>query len=216
MNIFKKLLKNVLVKCGNIYILHDDNELISLFKKYNDDCAFDELVNRYVDKIYSLSFRITKNKELTEDVVQEIIVTLSQKLDTFRGDSSFSTWLYRISTNAALMKLRSEKKYLHDLNLDDNNSFNENHNYSYVPKDSTNRPDDSYLRKEATEVFENALSQLPESYRIVVHLKDIEGFSYFEISEILQISVQAVKSRLHRARLMLRDSLAEYFSEWSN
>ncbi|MGI9534044.1 MAG: RNA polymerase sigma factor [Thermodesulfobacteriota bacterium] len=216
MNFFKKILKAVLVKCGNIYFFHKDMELINLFTKEEDECAFDEIINRYIDKIYSLVFRITKNKEMTEDVVQEIIVTLSQKLETFRGDSSFSTWLYRISTNAALMKLRSEKKYVNNQVIEDNNIFDENKIGTYVPKDSSKRPDTFYMRKEAGEVFDNALNNLPESYRIIIHLKDIEGFSYIEIADILEISVQAVKSRIHRARLLLRESLSEYFTEWSN
>ena len=215
MNFFKKFLKIVLVKCGNIYYLHKDNELIDLFIKEEDECAFDEIINRYIDKIYSLVFRITKNKELTEDVVQEIIVTLSQKLETFRGESSFSTWLYRISTNAALMKLRSEKKYVNDQVIEENNVFEENRIGSYVPKDTSKSPDTYYMRKEAGEVFEKALNDLPESYRIIIHLKDIEGFSYNEIADILEISVQAVKSRIHRARLLLRESLSDYFTEWS-
>ena len=216
MNFFKKILKIVLVKCGNIYYLHKDKELIDLYSAEKDECAFDEIINRYIDKIYSLVYRITKNKEMTEDVVQEIIVTLSQKIETFRGESSFSTWLYRISTNAALMKLRAEKKYLNDQVIEESNIFDENKIGTYVPKDSSQRPDTFYMRKEAGEVFENALNELPESYRIIIHLKDIEGFSYSEIAEILEISVQAVKSRIHRARLLLRESLSEYFTEWSN
>lgn len=216
MNYFKKILKTLLVKCGNIYILHNDKELIDIFINDKDECAFDEIVNRYIDKIYSLVFRITNNRETTEDVVQEIIVTLSQKLETFRGESSFSTWLYRISTNAALMNLRSEKKFATDQVIDENNIYEECRIGSYVPKDSSKRPDTFYMRKEAGEVFENALNNLPESYRIIIHLKDIEGFSYNEIADILEISVQAVKSRIHRARLLLRESLSEYFTEWSN
>jgi len=215
MNFFKKILKIMLVKCGSIYYFHNDKELIDLFINEGDECGFDEIVNRYIDKIYSLVFRITKNKEMTEDVVQEIIVTLSQKLDTFRGESSFSTWLYRISTNAALMKLRSEKKYINDQVIEDNISFDDDNFGTYVPKDTSKSPDTFYMRKEAGEVFDNALNNLPESYRIIIHLKDIEGFSYSEIADILEISVQAVKSRIHRARLLLRESLSDYFTEWS-
>jgi len=216
MNFFKKIAKSVLAKCGKIYFLHDDNDLIQLFINERDECAFDEIVNRYIDKIYSLVFRITKKKEMTEDVVQEIIVTLSQKLESFRGDSSFSTWLYRISTNAALMSLRSEKKYVSNQVIDENSTFDDFKIGSYVPKDSSKSPDTFYMRKEAVEVFDKALNNLPESYRIIIHLKDIEEFSYNEIADILDISVQAVKSRIHRARLMLRESLSDYFTEWSN
>lgn len=217
MNIFKKLLQSVLVNCSNLYTFHSDKRLINLFLKNNDECAFDELVNRYIDRIYALCYRITKNKEMTEDVVQEIFVTLSQKLGTFRAESSFSTWLYKISTNAALMKLRKEKRHINEEILEDINFVNNNtNNYSYIAKDSSKRPDKFLLRKEAEEVFNSSLNKLPETYRIIIHLKDIEGFSYNQIANILDISTQAVKSRIHRARLVLREELSEYFNEWSN
>lgn len=215
MNIFKKLLKSVLVRCGNLYSYQSDKKLIDLYINKNDECAFDELVNRYIDRIYALCFRITKNKEITEDVVQEIFVTLSLKLDTFRAESSFSTWLYRISTNAALMKLRKEKKHnIEGLSEDINFSEDGVKSFKYVAKDSSKRPDTYLLKKEAEEVFNQQLNNLPETYRIVIHLKDIDGFSYNQIADILDISTQAVKSRIHRARLVLRDNLSDYFNEW--
>ena len=164
MNIFKKLLKSVLVRCGNLYSYQSDKKLIDLFINKKDECAFDELVNRYIDRIYALCFRITKNKEITEDVVQEIFVTLSLKLDTFRAESSFSTWLYRISTNAALMKLRKEKKHnIEELAEDINFSEDAVKSFKYIAKDSSKRPDTYLLKKEAEEVFNQHLNNLPEA-----------------------------------------------------
>lgn len=216
MNIFKKLLQSVLIKCGNLYTFHSDNKLIELYLKKDDDCAFDELVNRYIDRIYALCFRITKNKVLTEDVVQEIFITLSQKLGSFRAESSFSTWLYKISTNASLMKLRKEKRHMNEEMVEDTRFIDNNgKNYSYVASDTSKSPDKFLMRKEAGEIFNDALNELPETYRIIIHLKDIEGLSYNQISDILEISVQAVKSRIHRARLILRKNLSDYFNEWS-
>lgn len=216
MNFFKQVLKTLLVKCSSIYILHSDKELIDLYIKSSDECAFEEIFNRYIDKIYSLAFRITRNNHLTEDIVQEIFIILSQKLDTFRGDSSFSTWLYRISTNAALMRLRSEKKHIAQVSVDDNLPYDESGSIRprFIAKDWANVPDVFFFKKEAIEVLEKTLNELPETYKLVIHLKDVEGFSYIEIADILEISVQAVKSRIHRARLMLRDELSNYFSEW--
>ena len=114
------------------------------------------------------------------------------------------------------MKLRKEKKHINEEIADDIN-FNENNlrKYSYIAKDSSKRPDTFILKKEAEEVFNNALDKLPEPYRIVIHLKDIDGLSYGQIAEILDISTQAVKSRIHRARLVLRGDLSDYFTEWS-
>jgi len=216
MNIFKKLLQSVLIRCGNLYNFQNDEKLINLYIQEKDECAFDELVNRYIDRIYSLCFRITKNKEITEDVVQEIFITLSQKLHTFRAESTFSTWLYRISTNAALMKLRKEKRHNNEVISDDvNYSENNNNNFTYIAKDSSKRPDVFLLRKESENEFNNALNKLPETYRLVIHLKDIDGFSYSQIANILEITTQAVKSRIHRARLELRNELSDYFHEWS-
>lgn len=217
MNIFKKLLQSVLVRCGNLYSFHSDKKLINIYLESNDECAFDELVNRYIDRIYALCFRITKNKEITEDVVQEIFVTLSQKLHTFRAESSFSTWLYRISTNAALMKIRKEKRHnSEEISEDIYYDNSDTKKYVYIAKDSSKRPDDYILKKEAEQAFNTALNELPETYRLVIHLKDIDGFSYNQIANILDISTQAVKSRIHRARLVLRENLSEYFEEWSN
>ena len=215
MNIFKKLLQSVLVRCGNLYNFQSDEKLIKIYIDEIDECAYDELVNRYIDRIYALCFRITKNKEITEDVVQEIFITLSQKLHTFRAESSFSTWLYRISTNAALMKLRKEKRHNIETIAEDVNYNEDNNKFSYIVEDSSKRPDDYYLSKEAEQEFNNALNKLPETYRLVIHLRDIDGFSYNEIANILETTTQAVKSRIHRARLILRKELSVYFNEWS-
>ena len=216
MNIFKKLLQSVLIRCGNLYNFQSDEKLINLYIKENDECAFDELVNRYIDRIYALCFRITKNKEITEEVVQEIFITLSQKLHTFRAESSFSTWLYRISTNTALMKLRKEKRHNNEtISEDVNHSESSNNKFMYVVKDSSKRPDKFFMSKEAVQEFNNALNKLPETYRLVIHLKDIDGFSYSEIANILETTTQAVKSRIHRGRLKLREELSGYFNEWS-
>ena len=215
MNIFKKLLQSVLVRCGNLYNFQSDEKLIKIYIDEIDECAYDELVNRYIDRIYALCFRITKNKEITEDVVQEIFITLSQKLHTFRAESSFSTWLYRISTNAALMKLRKEKRHNIETIAEDVNYNEDNNKFSYIVEDSSKRPDDYYLSKEAEQEFNDALNKLPETYRLVIHLRDIDGFSYNEIANILETTTQAVKSRIHRARLILRKELSVYFNEWS-
>ena len=172
-------------------------------------------MNRYIDRIYALCFRITKNKEITEEVVQEIFITLSQKLHTFRGESSFSTWLYRITTNASFMKIRKEKRHNNEEISDDVNYSESNTKFAYVIKDSSKRPDKFVLNKEAEKEFNNALNKLPETYRLVIHLKDIDGLSYSEIANILDTTTHAVKSRIHRARLMLRKELSEYFNEWS-
>lgn len=193
-----------------------DNELIDKFVNNNDDKAFELIVGRYMEKIYNLAYRITRDHYKSEDVLQEVYITLIKKLHTFRGESKFSSWLYRITANASYMLLRAEKKYEHDLSLED-----------YVPYDSkgtlmgrihhkdwSSRPDIVIYIKEALEILEKAIDELPEAYRVVFYLRDIEGLSNEEVSQVLEISVPAAKSRIHRARLYIRDKVSDYFYEW--
>lgn len=147
---------------------------------------------------------------------QEVFLTLSKKLGTFRGDSKFSSWLYRVTANASYMYLRSQKKHINDISLDNYTPYDEKGTLMgrIMYKDWSSRPDIINFNKEAVEIIEKAIDELPESYRTVFHLRDIEGFSNDETSEILEISVPAVKSRLNRARLFLRDRLSDHFHEW--
>ena len=194
-----------------------DEKLVELFISSNDENAFEEIVNRYCDKIYRLAFRITRDHHSAEEVLQEVFLTLINKIHTFRGESKFSSWLYRVTANASYMHLRAEKKYENDVSLEDYVPYDENGTLMgrIKIKDWSDRPDKVLLSKEAMEIIERAINELPEPYRVVFHLRDIEGFSNEEVSEILGLSVPALKSRLHRARLFLRDKLSDYFYEWS-
>jgi len=193
-----------------------DGELVDLFSRENNQGAFEEIFNRYVDKIYGISLRITRNPSSAEEVLQEVFLTLITKADTFRREAKFSSWLYRVTVNTSFMHLRAEKKYASTLSLE-----------NYVPydqkgtlmgrikaKDWSSRPDFLVFSKEGLELIEKAINELPESYRVVFYLRDVEGLSNEEISNILDLTVPAVKSRLHRARLFLRDKLSDYFDEW--
>jgi RNA polymerase sigma-70 factor, ECF subfamily len=191
----------------------EDEKLVELFITEKKESAFEEIVDRYCEKIYRLAIRITRNSSEAEEVLQEVLVTLVQKLDTFRGESKFSSWLYRVTANASFMHLRAEKKHESDVSLEDYVPYDEHGTLMgrVKVKDWSNRPDKALLSKEAMETIEKAVNELPESYRVVFHLGDIEGLSNEETAEILGLSVPAVKSRLHRARLFLRDKLSDYF-----
>ncbi len=195
-----------------------DEKLIELFITKNDQSAFEEVVNRYGNKIYGLAFRITHNHHSAEEIIQEVFLTLIKKIGTFRGESKFSSWLYRVTVNTSYMHLRAEKRHGHesDVSLEDYVPYDENGSLAgrVKAKDWSNRPDEALLSKEAIEIIEKAVNELPESYRVIFHLSDIEGLSNEETAEILGLSVPAVKSRLHRARLFLRDKLSDYFYEW--
>jgi RNA polymerase sigma-70 factor, ECF subfamily len=193
-----------------------DEKLVELFITKNDKSAFEEVVNRYCEKIYRLALRITRNSSDAEEVLQGVLLTLIKKIETFRGESKFSSWLYRVTANASYMHLRAEKKHERDVSLEDYIPYDEHGTLMgrVKVKDWSNRPDKALFSKEAMEIIEKAVNKLPEPYRVVFHLSDIEGLSNEETAEILGLSVPAVKSRLHRARLFLRDKLSDYFYEW--
>jgi RNA polymerase sigma-70 factor (ECF subfamily) len=193
-----------------------DGELVDLFSRENNQGAFEEIFNRYVDKIYGISLRITRNPTSAEEVLQEVFLTLITKADTFRGEAKFSSWLYRVTVNTSFMHLRAEKKYESTLSLESYDPYDEKGTLMgrIKAKDWSSRPDFLIFSKEALELIEKAINELPETYRVVFHLRDVEGLSNEEISNILDLTIPALKSRLHRARLFLRDKLSDYFDEW--
>ncbi len=213
---FKKLI-NVIVTKDNEYISDkSDEELVNLYTKTGNESAFNEIVSRYANKIYGFALRITRNSSDAEEVFQEVFLTLTKKLDTFRGESKFSSWLYRITVNATYMYLRSQKKHESNISLENYYPYDEKGTLMgrVMEKDWSSRPDIIIFSNEALKIIDKSINELPESYRTVFHLRDVEGLSNEEVADILEISIPAVKSRLHRARLFLRDRLSDYFHEW--
>jgi RNA polymerase sigma-70 factor (ECF subfamily) len=191
-----------------------DEELVRMFVEERDEGAFNEIANRYGEKVFRLALRITHITHIADEVLQEVFLTLVEKLDSFREESTFSTWLYRVATNASLIQIRNTKKHGKSMSLDDYVPYNEKGMLSEILlKDWSYSPDEIFAGKEGMEVIERAINELPEKYRIVFHLRDIEGLSNEEVGDILGLSISAVKSRIHRARLFLRDSLSDYFYE---
>jgi len=214
---FLKKLINIIVTKDNEYISDkSDEELVNLYTEIGDENAFDEIVRRYANKIYGFALRITRNSSDAEEVFQEVFLTLTKKLDTFRGESKFSSWLYRITVNASYMYLRSQKKHESNISLENYYPYDEKGTLMgrVMAKDWSSRPDIIIFSNEALKIIDKSINELPESYRTVFHLRDVEGLLNEEVAEILEISIPAVKSRLHRARLFLRDRLSDYFHEW--
>ncbi|GJM15289.1 MAG: RNA polymerase sigma factor [Thermodesulfobacteriota bacterium] len=214
---FIKKLINVIVSNDNEQTTGiSDDELVRRFTQLGDESSFEEIVNRYSDRIYGFALRITRNTSDAEEVFQEVFLTLTKKLHTFRGDSKFSSWLYRVTVNTSYMYLRSQKKHENNISLENYAPYDEKGTLMgrIMYKDWSSRPDIIIFNKEAVVIIEKAINELPESYRTVFHLRDIEGLSNEEVGNILEISIPAVKSRLHRARLFLRDKLSDYFYEW--
>lgn len=170
--------------------------------------AFEELIKRYEKNIYRLAFRITGHRENAEEVMQDIFVCIFKNLKSFRGDSSFKTWLYRVATNSALMNLRVNKKFAETTSNDTVDSDSTVYSVSAWP----DTPEALYEREELSEFIQSCVDSLEEKYRTVFILRDVEGFSTQETADILNISLPAVKSRILRARLKLRELLAGYFS----
>ena len=196
-----------------IYKGLSDEALVRSFVETQDREAFNELVNRYADKIYRLALRITHNPSDAEDVLQEVFITLVEKLDRFHGESKFSTWLYRVAANASFIHLRAETKYKNNVSLEDYAPYDEDGVLRGIEaKDWSGRPDEMLLSKEVMEIIESAVSELPEAYRIVFHLRDVEGLANSEVAKILGLTLPNVKSRILRARLFLRDRLSDHFS----
>jgi RNA polymerase sigma-70 factor (ECF subfamily) len=189
-----------------------DQALIEKIKG-GDYQAFEALVNRYEGKVYRLAMRMLRNQQDAEDALQESFLQVYRGLNSFEGRSNFSTWLYRLATNVCLMKIRHrETEPQGMLPLED---FLPRHEEGEQPvlQEWPQKPEEVLLTKESREKMMEALERLPAEYRAVFVLRDIEGFSNAEAGEALGISVAAVKSRLHRARLALRGMLAEYFEK---
>jgi RNA polymerase sigma-70 factor (ECF subfamily) len=172
--------------------------------------AFEELVKRYEGKIYGHTLRLLGNKEDAEDVLQETFLNAFRGLEGFRGDSTFSTWIYRIATNNALMRLRKAARGEQELNeeLPPPESMKKQALASHILD-----PTDTLLEKEIVVELHKVIERLPEKYRSIFLLRDVEEFSTEKTAEILGLSEAAVKSRLHRARLFLRQGLIKRFED---
>jgi RNA polymerase sigma-70 factor (ECF subfamily) len=187
----------------------DESQLIRKAKQGNHQ-ALSELVNTYSERVYNLALRILRNKEDAEDVLQETFLTVLEKLAGFDERSGFFTWLYRIATNASLMKLR-RKKMVYTTYLDNPDFESTLENKMLI--DWSQDPSLTVYQGEVKNRLDQAINELSEMYRMVFVLRDIEDLSIKETSKILDISEENVKIRLRRARLFLRNKLSEYFSE---
>jgi RNA polymerase sigma-70 factor, ECF subfamily len=192
--------------------IRTDLELIESLKK-GDELSFNELLTRYSEKVHNLAMRITRNEEDAEEILQDVFVTVHKKIDKFEGKSAFSSWLYRVTANTAFMKLR-KRRQAPAVSLEE---FGASVRDSWVSKKSEDC-DVDYIssRHELRAALEDAVEHLPEEYRTIFVLRDVDGLSSQEVGQILDISIPAVKSRLHRSRLMLRKRLQKYYEEYSS
>ena len=186
----------------------DESSLVAQAKA-GDQAAFSELVTQYERKIYRLAKNITRNDEDAEDVLQDAFLKAYTHLDNFKGDSKFYTWIVRIAVNEALMRLR-KRKTDRNVPLDEPVELGEETVAREIAVWEDN-PEQRYSKEEWRAILDSAVDDLKPDFRTVFVLRDIEELSTEETAETLGISVPAVKSRLLRARLALRETLTRQF-----
>lgn len=186
----------------------DNESVLVAAARAGDISAFESLVTRYERKIFRLAQHITQNTEDAQDVAQEAFLKAFEHLAEFQGNSRFYTWLVRIAVNQALMKLR--KRHNKDVSLDEEVKTED----SVMPREIEDwgpSPEERYTQRELAEILARVIGELDPPFRTVFQLRDIDELSTEETAEVLGISVPAVKSRLLRSRLKLRDKLNRYF-----
>ena len=191
------------------YRTRPDDELVRLAQG-GENRAFDELVRRYQDKVYRLSYKILRHEDDAAEALQDAFLSAYRGLNNFKAESTFSTWLYRVATNASLMKYRKRRD--NHISLDQSQSQNDEAEPMQLP-DWSALPLDELLTAETREVMAESIERLPDELRKVFVLRDIEGLSNAGVGDLLGLSVAAVKSRLHRARIALRERLNRYFAD---
>jgi RNA polymerase sigma-70 factor (ECF subfamily) len=194
-------------------VVKEDEPILVAAAKSGDISAFETLVGRYERKIFRLTQNITQNREDAEDAMQEAFLKAFEHLGEFQGNSRFYTWLVRIAVNQALMKLRKRRPNV--VSLDEEVDTGED----LLPREVEDwgpSPEERYEQTELSGILNTVIGELDPSFRVVFQLRDIEELSTEETAEALSLSVPAVKSRLLRARLKLRQKLNQFFRRGTN
>jgi len=187
-----------------------DHDLLDALRR-REPLAAERLVGRYGDRAYRLASRITGNGEDAQEVVQDALWTVIRKIDMFRGESAFGSWLYRIVANAAYQKLRGRQGHRNEVSLDEVlPQFDERGCHAAPVADWSEAASDPALQTELRTTLSAAIDGLPAAYRAVLVLRDIEGRSNAEIAAALGLTIAVVKTRAHRARLFLRKRLDHF------
>ncbi len=187
-----------------------DRTLVERIQR-GDKAACAECIERHSPGVYRVALRLTGNEVEAEDVVQETFISAFKAIDRFEGRSGLATWLYRIAHNAALMRLRRAQP--DQVSVDDEELFGEGLTVPTQMHDWCCLPERDFDSSETRAELERAIRDLPEKLRAVFVMRELEGLSTEETAEALEISIDVVKVRLHRARLQLRERLSAYFAE---
>ena len=179
--------------------------------RQGDAAALEALMSRYAARVFRLAHGITHSEADAEEVVQDVFVTVFRKIDSFEGRSSLGTWVYRVAANAALVKRRGKRAQV-EVSLEDwlptfKEDGHREGDRAMLLADWSNTPEEEFLTRETQALVRGAIGSLPEAYQVVLLLRDMEGCSSEEIAEVLGETIASVKSRLHRARMALRERL---------
>lgn len=180
---------------------YPEKELV-IRSRNGDIEAFEKLIQSYEKRIFNIAYRMTGDREDAYDIAQEVCIKIFKSIDKFRGDSSFSTWVYRITSNVCIDEMRKRKANVIPLTVSVSDG-----EYEIPVVDRDKLPDEAYESRELSEAIRLCILQLEPEYRIMIVLRDIHGYTYEEISKMLNINMGTVKSRLNRARNLLKDKL---------
>ncbi len=190
-----------------------DDRLVERLRA-RDHSAVSDLAERYSARIRQLALRYVRNPEDAEEVLQDVLLKVYQKIEAFRGDSALSSWIYRITFNTAMSRVRSTRAHAAEVAAGPGmTQAPDPETAGRTPReiaDWSPLADDEIMRAQLRERLVKALSELPEIYRLPVLLRDVRGLSTEEASAVLRVKDQTLKSRLHRGRLILRDQLSEF------
>jgi RNA polymerase sigma-70 factor (ECF subfamily) len=192
-----------------------DAALVEALRR-EDPQAAEMLVDTYGNRVYRLAIRITGQPADAEEVVQDALWTAARKIHLFKGESAFGSWLYRVTANTAYQKLRTRKARRHEIAWEDVLPTLDGEGHFEPMEDWSARVDEGALQGELRDVLHGAIEALPPDYKTAFVMHDVEGMPNPEIAETLGISLPAVKSRVHRSRLFLRQRLSSYVGAGSS
>ena len=190
----------------------EDQTILDRYKAGDND-AVGDLADRYASRLYNFGLRMCGNPEDAQDMVQDTFVNVVRYLKGFRGETKLRNWIYRLASSACIRKRRGKNRPERELSLEELRPPHDHDGATPDIPDWSTCPADSLVNSELRDHLKTAVGRLPHKYRLVFNLRDLEGFSTNEAAEILELSPQAVKTRLHRARAFLRNELADYYME---